>query len=294
VCDQSLFVFVDSHKFVDGVLDSLFPFLNAGQSNVNGVDYSKAIFIFQSNSCGRDINTEVVRQMKEGVPREYIPRDHMVAHLEDCLRKSEDTRDAYGVLLHHKVMHVVPFLPLEWPQIRMCIRDQLVRERDKGIQLRKWKHLSWSEEFLDYIAEQLPYTDFNFALHGCKDVPAKVTMALMEIPDVNKPARPDECYLSKCYLHHGHEIYLTVSNTGKLEAKVLKGKSNASFLAGFTKQEPQPQIVDFGDVIDVHEAASAHSKGTHTMDGGAPSSGTIPQSVIVMKNVFFLCSFDRS
>ena len=70
-CQNSLFIFDEIDKMPDGVIDGIKPFLDF-YSSLDGQNYRKSIFIFLSNTGGRDITKQTYKLWKEGRRREDI------------------------------------------------------------------------------------------------------------------------------------------------------------------------------------------------------------------------------
>lgn len=166
-CPQSLFVFLDAHMFVPGVLDILIPFLDYGADS-QGVDATKAMFIFQSNECDREINMELAQFLAEGKSRTELPLSRMASTLNGCLKKSKNPTLIQKLLVRH-----IPFLPLTKEHLIKCADAELLRLRMHGRELHKWQGLYWSSEVLHYLVS---YSEFvgDFAITGCKGIAPKV------------------------------------------------------------------------------------------------------------------------
>lgn len=217
-CPYSLFVFSDIAMMPLAVLDALVPFLQHGANDVNGVDYTKAIFIFESNMCAGELNMRVQSLLKT-TPREEIPWDPLAEELMECIknwksvafvaamRKSafvrlmcrshvalDIRRNQPSALVNKQLVHFVPFLPLEGQHVRSCARVLLQTQRDLGMQIRKWKHLSWDPEVETHLAGKmarfsqfvvLPTLPRSLGLE-LVDMPASDTSSTPYTP----PARP--------------------------------------------------------------------------------------------------------
>lgn len=201
----TLFVFVDSHMFPPGTLDVLAGYLDSGLTNVNNIDYSKAIYILQSNLCDKSINVRLLQHLQTGAKRDEFGIDTAKAALADCLRKSP-----YGqsVLYRAGVVQHTPFLPLQRAEVLGCISVDLSKMKEKGVMAQKWKDLTWDKELEDWIADKIPMYD-HFALSGCKQLVAQVQTFVKY--QVNKLERQTiKCPListrTKCYRYEQSDL----------------------------------------------------------------------------------------
>lgn len=56
-CAQNLFIFDEIDKIPEGVIDAIKPFIDYHES-IHGIDFRRSIFIFLSNTGGRDITSK--------------------------------------------------------------------------------------------------------------------------------------------------------------------------------------------------------------------------------------------
>ncbi len=70
-CAQTLFIFDEIDKMPEGVIDAIKPFIDFHPS-INGIDFRRSIFIFLSNTGGREITTHTFEYFKEGRTRESL------------------------------------------------------------------------------------------------------------------------------------------------------------------------------------------------------------------------------
>lgn len=220
-CEHSLFIFVDSHEFPPGVLDVLSEFADAGATNVNGIDYTRAIFVLQSNLCKAEINAAVDEHLRAGKDREELSVRTMENVLRACVKRSSE---GISGLYRKHVVQYIPFLPLERKHVMQCIESYLHEVRDAGSH-RKWKSLSWSLDVVDFLADQMDMVG-EFSLTGCKTAQQKVnTHVLSVLAQKNKQTRP--CGIlkkSRCFTLWEDNVFLTMAN-GKV---VIKTKSTQS------------------------------------------------------------------
>lgn len=180
----SLFVFVDTHLFTPGTLDILAGYLDYGMDNVHGVDYSKAIYILQSNLCDKDVNFQLMQHLEAGRARESLSLETVLGGLNECLQK--DPYYGQSQLYKKNILYHVPFLPLGRNEIRGCIRSYLNMLRETGIKQKKWLDLVWEDEVLFFIGDQ--WKMFGaFATSGCKQLDDLVrTRVMSKLNRMNK------------------------------------------------------------------------------------------------------------
>merc|ERR1712228_729593 len=156
-----------------GVLDGVKPFLDHYE-NIDGVDYRKNIFLFLSNTGGKEITQTALDNWNRGNERESLNvRD--LEHLIAAGAFNEAGGLQYSRMIEKNLVDVfVPFLPLERRHVKTCIRNELNR-----------RHVSdtWTEKMVDNVADQLTYwpSDLKlFSTSGCKRVAQKVDLLLEE------------------------------------------------------------------------------------------------------------------
>lgn len=64
-CAQSLFVFDEIDKMPEGLIDAIKPFIDFHPS-IGGVDFRRSIFIFLSNTGGREITQQAFKYFEVG------------------------------------------------------------------------------------------------------------------------------------------------------------------------------------------------------------------------------------
>ena len=94
---------------------------------MSGIDFRKSIFVFLSNTGGREITDIVYQAWKDGKSREsviYQDLEHLVRNgafnEKGGLHKS-------NVVDRHLVDFYVPFLPMERVHVRQCIEFYIQR-----------------------------------------------------------------------------------------------------------------------------------------------------------------------
>jgi len=166
-CERSLIILDELDKLPAGVVDVLQPMFDYVES-VDGVQYSKAIFIFLSNTGATTLNKLSYKMFQEGKERD----DLKSKDIEEVL--INESYDEAGGLRHSSLLKrysigvFVPFLPLERKHIKLCIRDKI-------------KELYNEEQntaaVIEDIAEEMTYFPDEIQMYsksGCKRVSEKV------------------------------------------------------------------------------------------------------------------------
>jgi len=213
VCPAALFVFIDTHHFPADTLDILSEFLDAGATNVNGIDYTQAIFILQSNDCLEAVNHVLLKHLEAGNPRQTLSTRVAETALRHCLARSSGHKASGVGLVHKHLLQHVPFLPLERPQLLECIQAQLILQRESGVAAATWANLTWSSEVLHLVADKLDMVG-DFALSGCKRVHEQVNTYVMGALDrqnrLSKKCGAMDLFL--CYQLHDRHVHLQVDH----------------------------------------------------------------------------------
>ena len=93
--------------------------------SVSGIDFRRCIFVFLSNTGGREITEIAYKFWKEGKTRESIS----YVDLENLIRNGAFNEKGglhkSNVVERHLVDFYVPFLPLERIHVKQCIEFQI-------------------------------------------------------------------------------------------------------------------------------------------------------------------------
>ncbi|XP_061184589.1 torsin-1A-like isoform X2 [Saccostrea echinata] len=172
-CELSFFIFDEIDKMPPGVIDALTPYLDFHE-HLTGTDYRKAIFLFLSNTAGKEISHHTLQHWSS---RERIGLNEM----EQLISKVTLNTNSSGmylsdVIIKHLITAYVPFLPLERKHVKKCIRDYLVARN-------YYKRDSIPEEIVQKIISELVFFPDDmqiFSVTGCKRVPDKVDYVMYE------------------------------------------------------------------------------------------------------------------
>ncbi|XP_062567718.1 torsin-1A-like [Saccostrea cucullata] len=172
-CERSLFIFDEIDKMPPGLIDTLTPYLDFNE-HLSGTDYRKAIFLFLSNTAGKEIFHYTLEHQ---FSRERIGLNEM----EQLISKVTVNTNSNGmylsdVIIKHLITAFVPFLPLKRKHVKKCIKDYLVARNYN-------KRDSVPEEIVQKIMRELiffPDDTQIFSVTGCKRVPDKVDYVMYD------------------------------------------------------------------------------------------------------------------
>ncbi|KRZ10178.1 putative RNA 3'-terminal phosphate cyclase-like protein [Trichinella zimbabwensis] len=171
-CQYSLFIFDEVDRMPPGVLDAIKPFLEYTQM-VDGVDFTKSIFIFLSNVGGSDIAKYVYDVWKQGLPRESITLQDLESIMYPVIFNENSGFQFSELISNHLIDHFVPFLPLERVHVKSCVYDQLKR---RSVQL----DATTIDEILKTIT-YFPNEAQIFSSSGCKRIAQKVELFIVDV-----------------------------------------------------------------------------------------------------------------
>jgi len=185
-CEQSLFIFDEMDKMPLGMVDGLKAFIDHHES-VSGIDFRRCIFVFLSNTGGREITDIAYQFWKEGKTRESIS----YVDLENLIRNGAFNEKGglhkSNVVERHLVDFYVPFLPLERIHVKQCIEFQIqkaVNEALTGEEYSKHKiqeiKSAMNKKVDTLLAEMTfgPGASNLYSTTGCKRVGPKVDLLL--------------------------------------------------------------------------------------------------------------------
>jgi len=170
-CHHNIFIFDEVDKMPPGVLDGIKPFLDHYE-NIDGVDYRKNIFLFLSNTGGKEITQTALDSWNKGKERQTISVMDLEQHIAAGAFNEKGGLQHSRMIEKNLVDVFVPFLPLERQHVKICVRNEFGR-----------RNVQFGEEMVEKVADQLTYwpTDINlFSTSGCKRVAQKVDLLLEE------------------------------------------------------------------------------------------------------------------
>ena len=89
--------------------------------SVSGIDFRKSIFLFLSNTGGREITDIAYRTWKDGKGRESITYHDLEHLIRSGAFNEKGGLHKSNVVDRHLVDFYVPFLPMERVHVRQCI-----------------------------------------------------------------------------------------------------------------------------------------------------------------------------
>ncbi|NWR79127.1 TOR1A protein, partial [Centropus unirufus] len=166
ICPRSLFIFDEMDKMHAGLIDSIKPFLDYYEF-LDGVSYRQAIFIFLSNAGAEKITEVALDFWRSGRRREDILLTDMQNALSVSVFNNKNSGFWHSTLIDKNLIdYFVPFLPLEYKHVKMCIRVEI---QSRGYDV--------DEDILTRIADEMTYFPREERIYsdkGCKTVDAKL------------------------------------------------------------------------------------------------------------------------
>ncbi|XP_005993299.1 torsin-1A [Latimeria chalumnae] len=165
-CPRSIFIFDEMDKMHPGLIGSIKPYLDY-YDDVDGVSYQKAIFIFLSNAGGNEIVEVTLDFWRNGRKREEIQLKDLENRLKVGLFNNKKSGFWHTSLIDKNLVdYFVPFLPLEYKHVRMCVMAEM-------------RHLKYNvdKDIVAKVADELTYfpkDEMIFSDRGCKTVAAKL------------------------------------------------------------------------------------------------------------------------
>jgi len=179
-CKQNIFIFDEVDKMPTGVLDIVKPFMDYYE-HIDGVDYRHNIFLFLSNTGGREITKIALNNWNKGRKREDITLKHLEPLVADGAF-NEAGGLQYSRMIEKSLVDVfVPFLPLERQHVKICIRNEFQKRSEE------LEH--WTEQMVEEVADQLTYwpPDLKlFSTSGCKRVAQKIDLVVEEQEELSR------------------------------------------------------------------------------------------------------------
>ncbi|XP_061460101.1 torsin-1A-like isoform X2 [Rhineura floridana] len=167
-CARSIFIFDEMDKMHAGLIDSIKPFLDYYEE-LDGVSYRKAIFIFLSNAGAEKITEVALNFWRSGKRRE----DLSLRDLELSLSVFNNKNSGFwhsSLIDKHLIDYFIPFLPLEYKHVKMCVRVEL---EARGYEADEDIVMQVADEMTYFPKEERIYSD-----KGCKTVCTKLDFYL--------------------------------------------------------------------------------------------------------------------
>ncbi|XP_004643526.1 torsin-3A isoform X2 [Octodon degus] len=170
-CSQSLLIFDEAEKLHPELLELLGQHLERQATEDHRTKFARSIFLFLSNLGGSVINEAVLKLLQAGWAREDITVEHLEPHLQAGIMESTESGLGHSRLVKENLIDFfVPFLPLEYRHVRLCVRDAFLGQE-----------LPYSEEVLDEVAKMMTYVPKEeqlFSSQGCKSISQRINYFL--------------------------------------------------------------------------------------------------------------------
>nr|XP_032653795.1 torsin-1B [Chelonoidis abingdonii] len=165
-CARSVFIFDEMDKLHPGLIDAIKPFLDYYEQ-IDGVSYRRAIFIFLSNAGGDLINKVALDFWRSGKDRKQIQLKDLEPVLSVAVFNNKNSGLWHSSLIDKNLIdYFVPFLPLEYKHLKMCIKAE-IEAGGKKI----------NEAIVDEVAKEMtffPKDEKIYSDKGCKLVEQKL------------------------------------------------------------------------------------------------------------------------
>ena len=125
-CPRSLFIFDEVDKMPEGVFESLTSLVGYN-SQIDGNDFSDAIFIFLTNTAGVQISDHLGDIIKQGTLRENAKLGQFESVLAKAAYNQIGGLRKASLIETHVIDHYLPFLPLEKQHVYLCILEEFKR-----------------------------------------------------------------------------------------------------------------------------------------------------------------------
>ncbi|KAK3104122.1 hypothetical protein FSP39_024589 [Pinctada imbricata] len=166
LCNVNIFIFDEIDKAPSGVIQGLHDVI-VDLRNLH-LNETWVIFLLLSNSRGGSINKKLFSEVASGKTRDSITMEDIIPVITDS---SED--EWYGKLLKDNIIdQIVPFLPLTYEHVKLCIKRDVLRKQKK-----------FSENVMNSVLEELNFftpqdQSEKYSYTGCKRVSDKVDLHL--------------------------------------------------------------------------------------------------------------------
>ncbi|XP_044309057.1 torsin-1A-like [Varanus komodoensis] len=165
-CARSIFIFDEMDKMHAGLIDSIKPYLDYYET-LDGVSYQKAIFIFLSNAGAEKITEVALDFWRRGKRREDLGLRDVEASVSVSVFNNKNSGFWHSSLIDRNLIdYFIPFLPLEYKHVKMCIRAEL-----------EFRGYVVDEEVVTRVADEMTYFPKEERIYsdkGCKTVYTKL------------------------------------------------------------------------------------------------------------------------
>ncbi|KAJ8945873.1 hypothetical protein NQ318_002713 [Aromia moschata] len=167
-CARQLFIFDEVDKMPPTVLDAIKPMIDY-RDIVDGVDYTRSVFIFLSNTGSGLINEHYEELWNRGRQREDVTLNDFELMISKGAFNEEGGFYLSDTIKSNLIDHYIPFLPMQEKHVIECIKDEF-RQRD--VNYPNPQHIKQVLEFIEWG----PDTTKLFSKTGCKRISSKVML----------------------------------------------------------------------------------------------------------------------
>ncbi|CAH1118796.1 unnamed protein product [Phaedon cochleariae] len=167
-CPKQLFIFDEVDKMPADILNAVKPMIDY-KNIVDGVDYTKAIFIFLSNTGATIINEHYHRLWHAGKKREELKLNDFENLISKGVFNEKGGFHHSDTIRSNLIDHYIPFFPMQEYHVKECIKDQF---RERHVHNPRGSHI---QEVMDFI-EWGPDDSKLFSKTGCKRISSKVAL----------------------------------------------------------------------------------------------------------------------
>jgi len=184
-CPHATFVFDEVDKMPIQLLETVLFYTDFhAPTRAQPIDFRKTIFIFLSNTGGK----EIIRISRENYFNNVKRSDYNITELQRALANAAHSEK--GGLWHaslierHLVTFFVPFLPLERLHVRTCVQRQLEKEKEKENEHddnNKYEYKISDNDIIDHVLDLIEFSPPDISLYsvsGCKKVQQKLDFIL--------------------------------------------------------------------------------------------------------------------
>jgi len=174
-CATSLFIFDEIDKMPPGVIDGIKPFIDHHE-RVDGMDFRRSIFIFLSNTGGKEITRKTLKHWESGRAREELTYQDLEDIINLVAFNEKGGLYKAGVVEKSLVDVYVPFLPLERRHVMLCVEKEAKRRNE-----------ILNPDTIKAVADSLEYWPGDtmvYSTTGCKRVVNRLDLFLEDDSDL--------------------------------------------------------------------------------------------------------------
>ncbi|CAF1060585.1 unnamed protein product [Rotaria sordida] len=177
-CQYATFIFDEVDKMPMKLLETILFYIDFHTPTyAQPIDFRKTIFIFLSNTGGKEINTIAHNNHFASIERNNYNITEFQRALANAAFSEPGGLWHASLINRHLVTFFVPFLPLERSHIRTCIQRQLelIHKKDK------YQYILSDNDITDRVLDLIEFSPPNsllYSVSGCKKVQQKLDFIL--------------------------------------------------------------------------------------------------------------------